>query len=216
MAHYSFLRHVTRSVKAPLLAAALAVGVVSTANAATITFRTDATWLATDLEPAAGWNTDPFFNTAGWTDAVVHCSDPVYGDCIWYDGQFSATASVWLRGRFTISSPITSAFLIGGIDDDGDIYVNGTLVYSDNNGFAQAFGPIDVTAYLVQGVNFIAVSATDNVPVFGQNHTYLSSLEVQTAEVPEPSSLLLLGSGVAALAFRRRRRQSKLSAVSPK
>jgi len=199
-------------IKVLLMAAALAAGVVSTANASTITIRTDTSWLATNVAPAPGWNTNPFFNTAGWVNAVAHCSDPIYGDCIWYDGQFSATAFAWLFHTFTISSPITSAILYGGIDDDADVWLNGTLIYSDHNGFAQAFGPLDVTPYLVQGLNFFAVSVIDNVPVWGQNHGYTTALTVQTADpaaVPEPSSFLLLAPGLVTLEFLRRRRQGK-------
>jgi hypothetical protein len=197
------------TMKTLLMAAALTAGVVSTANASTITLRTDSSWLATNVAPAPGWNTNPFFNTAGWISAVSHCNDPVGGECIWYDGQFTATADAWMRRSFTISGPFTSGLLVGGIDDDADIYLNGTLIFSDHNGFSQAYGPIDVTPYLVQGLNFFAVHAIDNIPVWGQNHGFLASLDIQTPTadaVPEPSSLVLFTVGLAGLAFLRSRR----------
>ena len=215
---HSFLRKATRRVKVVLLAVALAVGVVSTANASTLTINTDASWLATNVAPTAGWNTNLLFDTTGWINAFVFDTqpDPCYvsagASCIWYDGQFSATRYVWLRQTFTISDPISVAFLTGGVDDDADIYVNGTLVYSDHNGFAEGnlSNPLDLTAFLVQGVNLIAVAAEDNIPVWGRNHTFVASLQIQTATaVPEPASLLLFASGLAALAFLRRRRQIK-------
>ena len=105
-----------------------------------------------------------------------------------------------------------TAFLDGGVDDDADVYINGFQVVNDHNGFAHGtfeLTPIDVAAFLVQGVNLIAVAAEDNIPVWGPNHTFVAQLQVQTQGVPEPASLLLLASGLAGLAaFRRRKRQS--------
>jgi len=207
----AILRKATARMKVMLLAFALAVGAASTATAGTLTINTDASWLATNALPAATWNTDPAFNTAGWISASVNIPACASGaDCIWYDGQFSATRYAWLRKTFTISSPVSTAVLVGGIDDDVDIYVNGTLVLSDHNGLSQAFGPINIAPYLVQGVNLIAVAAEDNIPVFGQNHDFVASLQIQTnTPVPtlSPWMLALLALALASIAvlFMRRK-----------
>lgn len=206
----SLLRKATAPVKVMLLAFALAMGAGSTETAAALTIKTDSSWLATNVAPAATWNTDPSFNTTGWINASVNI--PACGngaDCIWYDGQFSATRFVWLRKTFTISTPFSTAVLVGGIDDDADIYVNGTRVFNDHNGLSQAFGPIDVAPYLVQGVNLIAVAAEDNIPGFGQNHDFVATLTiVEKVQVPTlsvwMSALLALMLASSAILFIRR------------
>src|SRR6266498_4256255 len=202
----ALLRKATARVKVMRLAFALAVGAASTDTAVALTINTDSSWLATNAVPAATWNTDPSFNTTGWINASVNIPACANGaDCIWYDGQFSATRFAWLRKTFTISNPVSTAVHVGGIDDDCDIYVNGTLVFNDHNGTSGAFGPIDVAPYLVQGVNLIAVAAEDNIPVFGQNHDFVASLTltiVQRVQVPtlSPWMSALLALALASIA----------------
>ena len=194
-------------LKATLLAFALAVGGASTETAfAQTTVVTNSTWLATNAAPAAGWNTNPSFDTTGWINAFVITPDCANGaDCIWYDGQNSATQSAWLRTTFNVSGPVSTAVLVGGIDDDCQIYVNGNLAFNDTNGTAQTFGPIDVSSYVVPGVNLIAVAVQDN-PVFGQQHAFEAALTVTgagpTVEVPtlSPWMLGLLACALASIA----------------
>lgn len=177
-------------------------------SAHALTINTDTSWLATNALPAPTWESDPLFDTTGWVNAVdlgiPGC--PGGAACIWYDGQFSGTQFAWLRKTFTISDPILTALLIGGVDDDADVYINGALVYSDHNGTAQNFGPLNVAAFLTQGVNVIAVAAADNFPQFGQNHAFAASLQIETTRVPEPASFLLLALGLAGLGFSHRKK----------
>ena len=180
-------------------------------NAAVINIATDASWLVTNAAPAATWNTDPTFNTATWINANVL---PIPGcsglfSCIWYDGQFSATADAWFRKTFSLTDPVSSAVLVGGVDDDADVFVNGIQVLNDHNGTAANFGPLDVTALLVSGVNLIAVHATDNIQVFGQNHAFEAALTGNTrvAAVPLPSVLNLFLIGFGGLVVVRRQRR---------
>ena len=198
----------TKRISQALLAFALAVGAASTATAAPLIINTDTSWLATNALPAPTWESDPLFDTTGWVNAVdlgiPGC--PGGAACIWYDGQFSGTQFAWLRKTFTISDPILTALLIGGVDDDADVYINGALVYSDHNGTAQNFGPLNVAAFLTQGVNVIAVAAADNFPQFGQNHAFAASLQIETTRVPEPASFLLLALGLAGLGFSHRKK----------
>ena len=193
-------------VKVMRLAFALALGAASTTIAVAQAVVTDSSWLATNALPAATWNTDPSFDTTGWINAFVITPACANGaDCIWYDGQNSATQFAWLRKTFTISSPVSTAVLVGGIDDDCDIYVNGTLVLGDHNGLAGTFGPIDVAPFLVQGVNLLAVAVQDN-PVFGQQHAFEAALTYVPAgasvAVPtlSPWMLALLALALASVA----------------
>ena len=212
--HGAVLSRAALRMKGVLLAFALAVGAAATATAAPLIINTDSSWLATNAAPAATWNTNPSFDTTGWINAYVVNSpvsppDPCFmgASCIWYDNQDSATQFAWLRKTFVISDSISAASLFGGIDDDGDVYVNGTLVFASHDGLAGSFipQPLDVTAYLVPGLNLIAVAVGDNFG-FGQNHLFAAQLQVQTG-APEPASLLLLVAGLAGLVILRRRKR---------
>ncbi len=201
-------RIIIRTALRSFLACALATASIAS-TAAVINVDTNATWLTTNAAPAAGWNTNAAFDTSAWRNATVVIPACQAGtDCIWYDGQFSATGSTWFRQTFTLSDPVISGLLSGGVDDDADIFINGTRVLNDVNGSAGNFGPLDVTSLLVSGTNLIAVYATDNIPVYGQNHAYVSRLTITTRDtnVPEPTTLGLLGLGLAGVGFARRKR----------
>lgn len=94
------------------------------------------------------------------------------------------------------------------MDDDGDVWVNGQLVAGSHDGSAGNFGVADLLPYLQLGNNVIAMSVTDNYPVWGYNHSAWLQIDGQpgaASSVPEPQTLVLMLSGLAGLAFTRRR-----------
>lgn len=208
---------VSDRIKCLALAIAFLAGSAAMAQASTIVFTSDGSWLAKNAAPGAGWNTSAGFNTAadgGWQSATVSipdCSGSM--DCIWYDGINSLNTEAYLRQTFVLDGPAVSGSLTGGANDDSQIWINGFLVWNDTNGVSTGFGPLDITPYLVAGNNLIAVHASDNYLVFGYEHAFAAQVTAETAStvptaVPEPASLLLFGSGITLIARRFHRRSS--------
>ena len=82
------LRKGAARVKAIVLGFALALAAASSATAAPLIINTDTSWLATNVQPAPTWNSDPSFNTTSWINAtdlgIPGCNGG--SSCIWYDG----------------------------------------------------------------------------------------------------------------------------------
>jgi len=205
------------TVRCLALVIAFVAASAAMAHASTLVVLSDSSWLAKSSLPGAGWNTTTGFNTTadgGWVSATVGMADcNGLQDCIWYDGMFSSTEQTYFRKTFVLDGAPVSGSLVGGIDDDGTIWINGTVVHNDFNFEATGFGPIDITPYLVAGENLIAVFA-DNETFWGPQHTFHAQITADTAStipntpVPEPASLLLFGSGLTGLIARRYRRRS--------
>jgi hypothetical protein len=139
-----------------------------------------------------GWRSEVNFDTSGWKPAAAR------GPAWW--GPDAGTP-LYLRKVFTLDGPVTDAMLLTAVDDDGLVYVNGTLASSDTNGFADGRGPIDVTSLLRVGQNLIAVKAHDS---FGGAESMI--LQVSGTVVPEPAAAVaavIIGAGLFSLRRRR-------------
>lgn len=176
-------------------------------------------WEAADV----GWNTSLTFDdsdAAGWHVPVFR-DVTRYGSTatnhIWADDpQGAGDTPGYFRKVFTLDADPVLALLGGAvgttdsvIDDDAQIWVNGTLVFDDRDGVATTIGVEDVTAHLHEGQNLIAIKAHDT---FGADEHFSLILRIDPA-VPEPTTPLLLLVAAAAgcgLAQRRKWRAEDL------
>lgn len=194
-------------------AAALALGVLggSPSSSAAVLVATDSSWKITAGAPGASdWNSNAAFDDSSWESATELGAWPTASPAqvIWSSGgQFSTTETqVWARRVFSLGALPLSAMLNGGFDDDGDVYINGVLVVSNQNGFADNFPTMDITSYLTTGLNLIAFMATDNYRVWGYNHGAALQIDGTFRTVSAPGTFALLGLGLAGLGLIRRRR----------
>jgi hypothetical protein len=165
---------------------------------------TPAVWLAlgADSAPGTGWESDLGFDDSTWIPAspgpVAVTVDGLLGT-IWRNPAQSGQG--WFRHEFTLSGPLINPDLDAFFDDDGELYLNGALVWDDKNGFAtNALVDFDIGAYLNVGANLIAFHAYDVQGGFRYGGVRLEADGI----VPEPSSILLLSLGFAGLLSVRR------------
>lgn len=149
-----------------------------------------AAWEAANV----GWNTSTAYDDSAWGAML---------NDYWVPG---AVSPMYLRYEFSLGTP-TFGMIFGGFqDDDAQMWVNGTLVYSDTDGNAGGIPPIDILPYLVVGDNLIAWKVHDT---FGGGEGFNLSGLVDSnpvvAPVPEPATSALMAAGLAAVAIVRRR-----------
>jgi hypothetical protein len=149
----------------------------------------DASWRATSPVPSAGWNTSIEFDdsvAAGWEYAFKSPQDAK----IWIRSNLSSEApsQAWFRKVFTLPAKPTSASGTFIFDDDGELYINGTLVVADPGGGATSFNLQLDTNLFVAGENLVAVHGIDT-------HTPYNNISVEMA-LDVPPETILIGSGV--------------------
>jgi len=126
---------------------------------------TDTSWKVT-TSPGSGWNTNAGFNDSGWAAASANGTNTLAGQnisTIWDNTDPQAgSANVYFRKTFNLSEvPPQPAWMYSAVDDDADIWVNGTQVVNNHDCTASELPTVDVRPYLVQGTNLIAVHGID-------------------------------------------------------
>lgn len=131
----------------------------------------DTSWKYSDIE-VSGW-TNISFDDSSW----LFANGPSDGLCppsainiegrmdqhgampIWTQNPINRSTA-YFRKTFTLSS-LGKRLVRALFDDDGDIYINGTLVLSNHDGHVSGVSYVDVSPYLVVGENVIAIKAID-------------------------------------------------------
>lgn len=186
---------------------ALSFAAAGPAQAGIMEVDTDTSWkVLGGTAPAAGWNTDPNFDDSAWSAASIRRNRDLGGETVSSIWAATGTNPVWMRKEFFLSGTITAATLYSVIDDDADVYLNGNLIISDHNGVMQFDPPLDVTSFLnTGGMNLLAVNIVDNQN--GQNGDFGARLVI-TGAVPQPASVILVGTGMLGLLGYSKRRQA--------
>jgi hypothetical protein len=177
-------------VAAAAIVAALAVGTASASGSAGVAFSTGASWktLTNPASAPTGFQQSAF-DDSSWVVATAPFGDPDGHTCVgilpsgsWNPTVFPAgnpahPSTVYLRQTFSLPENAYGLHLLGTVDNDGQVYVNGTLRTSVVSGNCQ-LDAIDVSVpnsgLNLDGDNLVAVKAVDRgtISFFDMEATY--------------------------------------------
>lgn len=133
-----------------------------------------------------GWNSQLAFDDSesqGWHTPALRGS--LNGlTLIWSDDPPRlAPTPAFFRKKFVVPADLRVAMLSYFADDDAAIWINGRLVVEDTNNVAGGRSFIDVTSFLVPGLNLIAAKAHDSfagAPLGQNGESFSLAIDVES------------------------------------
>src|SRR5258707_57955 len=127
----------------------------------------DGNWRVTSPAPPPGWNTSLLFDdsdAAGGEYALKTPSGNIPG--MRSNQSASSPGQVWFRYKFNLAALPNSASGSFYFDDDGQAYLNGTLIVNDTGGGATTVTLPLANSLFVVGDNLIAVHGINTIAPF--------------------------------------------------
>jgi hypothetical protein len=182
----------------------LATGTDSAGNVITAGGIQDANWTVSNSGPSSTGSGPAFTTFPGNSDyAIQWVPNDSRGDWVAFDPNNASGNGTGIYTRtFSLSGNLSGDFLAGtwSIDDNGIVTLNGNTISTLGSGNWTSLHPFFAgSSLLQQGTNTLTIQ------ILSSDFNY-EAVRLQGTPTPEPSSLMLLGTGVLGLAGVLRRK----------
>ena len=147
------------------------------------------------------------YGSFDWDSATWSTGNAAFGNRSSYNTYWAANTDLALAQTFSIDDALTSSLTLNVAADNGFmVFINGAQIAKENAEGFTSYWEYTLSipnSYFSMGDNLIQVLAEDH----GGATFFDLKLSGETAPVPEPATFILLGSGLAGLAFYRRKRK---------